>query len=109
MKNCLKVDYQLASNPSESVQIPIRYRVVEDTDLCIKTVYCDVDLPRERIPKWLKPSSFEMVNHYKAGMHVIHYNDGEVNNIDAEFFRYKLYSDIMLKERLKEGLQMEHC
>ena len=110
MKNCLQIYYQLATDPNKSVQIPMRYRmIVDDADLCTKTVYCDVDLPHEKIPSWLKPATFEMVNHYRSGIHVIHYNDGKVRNMDAEFFRYKLFAEIMLKERLKEGIHMENC
>lgn len=109
MHHHISIDYQLVSRPKENVQIPVRYRVVDNTDLCTKTVYCDVDLPGERMPEWLSPTTFQMVNHYSEGIHVIHYNDGEVTNPDAEFFRYKLFSAIMLKERLKEGLKMEHC
>lgn len=109
MKRKIEVAYQLATNPDETLTIPVRYKLTDDADLCIKVLQCEVDLPETSIPGWLIPTSFKIVNHYKAGMHIIHYNDIDVSNMDAEFFRYKLYADIMLKERLKEGQGMEHC
>lgn len=109
MEHLIKVKYRLVSNPETVFQIPIRYHIVEDVEHCIKTVHCYVDLPERAIPSWLHPTSFEMVNHYQSGLHMIYYKDKEEISIDVEFFRYKLYAEIMLVERLKEGRKMEHC
>lgn len=109
VKHRIEVKYQLATDPEEVVNVPVRYKLTDDGELCIKILHCEVDLPETNVPGWLMPRSFQIINHYKAGMHIIHYNDLDVSNMDAEFFRYKLYADIMLKERLKEGVGMEHC
>lgn len=109
MKQEIEVHYQLVKKPGETVAVPIQYKVVDDTEQCIKTVYCAVNLPEDSIPHWLSPAVFSIVNHYHKGMHRIDYNHEEVDNVDAEFFRYKMYADIMVRERLKEGIRMEHC
>jgi hypothetical protein len=109
MNHLIQIQYQPPTDPNEFLDIPVQYKVVDDTEQCIKTVYCTVDLPTSGIPQWLNRTSFEMVTHYRSGVHIVHYYDHEVTNIDAEFFRYKLYADIMLIEKLKEGKEMEHC
>ena len=86
MHHKIQISFQLATNTREIVRIPIVYKIIEDTEKCTKTVYCRVDLPPECIPKWLSPTSFEMVNHYKSGMHVVHYKAGELRTLMRSSF-----------------------
>lgn len=99
MQKRILIAYKLADG-NGIINIPVVYEVEEDTALCLKIIRCRVDLPESALPAWLYPITFEISTHNRYGFHVTSYNDKDVRTLDAEFFRYKAYADIVLQERL---------
>lgn len=99
-------------NGKEKKIIPVLYDVEDKGDQCLQIIRCTVGLPTNEIPVWLHPQKFDLITHIREGMQVIDYGkepDGELRTLDAEFFRYKVYSEILFKEQKRSAGEFSDC
>ena len=91
--------YYYAAASGEKKVIPVLYDVEQRTEGGVQVIHCTVGLPDSQIPGWLHPNKFDLITHLREDMQVIDYNAGhELRTLDAEFFRYKVYSEILFRE-----------
>ena len=94
----------------EKKVIPVLYDVEERQDQGMQIMRCRIGLPENELPAWLNPEQFNLITHTRDGMQIIDYGtyqNPELRTIDADFFRYKVYSEIVFRERkyLSDGWQ----
>ena len=92
--------------------IPVLYDVEEKTEQCMQIIRCTVNLPKNEVPAWLYPQKFDLITHIREGMQVIDYSanhSAELRTLDAEFFRYKVYSEIVFREQKRLADAFAQC
>ena len=97
----IDIHYFAPSNGEKKV-IPVLYDVEDQMEHCMQIIRCTVGLPNNEMPAWLYPRKFDLITHIREDMHVVDYNpvnNAELRTLDAEFFRYKVYSEILFKEQ----------
>ena len=90
--------------------IPVLYDVEDIKDECLQIMHCTVGLPHHELPTWLHPAKFDFITHLCEGMQIIDYPEDEVaelRTLDADFFRYKVYSEIMFREQRRRNSEQD--
>ena len=102
----IDIHYYTKSGGEKKV-IPVMYNVEQTvTDPCRQIIHCKVDMPNGDVPAWLHPQKFDLLTHICDDINVVDYNairDPELRTLDSEFFRYKVYSEILFRELKKIG------
>lgn len=97
----------------EKKVIPVMYAVEQhEADPCRQIIHCHVGLPKAEMPKWLHPQTFDLMTHISDDINVVEYDtsrDTELRTLDAEFFRYKVYSEILFRELKKLSKKQPNC
>jgi hypothetical protein len=100
VENHITITHQPLSNPHQFCRLPVLYQVEKDAEINAPVVHCAVDIPREYIPAWLHPMPMGTTHYSSDGMHMVLYNLGDVVTVDAVAFCRKLYTEVMVKEKL---------
>jgi hypothetical protein len=97
-----RIDIYYTRTGGEKKVIPVLYDVEEMKDTSTQILHCTVSLPKEEIPNWLYPERFDFITHLREDLNIIDYGgprELELRTLDADFFRYKVYSEILFREQ----------
>lgn len=109
--NQIDIHYYAPSSGEKKV-IPVLYDVENNEEHCMQIIHCTVGLSKAEIPSWLHPHKFNLITHIRDGMQVADYGpagSAELRTLDAEFFRYKVYSEIVFKEQRARSKKYDVC
>lgn len=106
--NQIDIHYYTRTGGEKKV-IPVIYDVENRQEECMQIMHCEIGLPESEQPAWLHPRKFDLITHVREDLQIIDYSsqhDTELRTLDADFFRYKVYSEIMFRElnRMKEAM-----
>lgn len=90
----------------EKKVIPVLYDVEDRQEQAMQIMHCTIGLPQNEMPAWLHPEKFDLITHKREGMQIIDYSehhDTELRTLDADFFRYKVYSEILFREQQRQN------
>jgi hypothetical protein len=111
LMNQIDIHYYTRTGGEKKV-IPVLYDVEDREDQSMQIMHCTIGLPKHEIPSWLHPLKFDLITHLREGMQIIDYSvphDTELRTLDADFFRYKVYSEILFREQNRLNENMGHC
>jgi hypothetical protein len=109
--NQIDIHYYTRTGGEKKV-IPVLYDVEDNKDLCMQIMHCRIGLPHEEMPSWLHPEKFELITHMREGLQIIDYSEHhetELRTLDADFFRYKVYSEILFREQQRLNDAFAQC
>ena len=107
----IDIHYYTATGGEKSV-IPVTYDVEDHKDECMQIIHCTVGLPQNETPSWLHSRKFELITHIREGIQLVDYvasANHELKTLDAEFFRYKVYSEIVFREQRRLSGSLAEC
>ena len=107
----IEIHYYTATSGEKKV-IPVTYNVEDHKDECMQIIHCSVGLPKNEIPSWLHPLTFNLITHIREGIQLVDYAasaNHELRTLDAEFFRYKVYSEIVFREQRRLNGALAEC
>jgi cobyrinic acid a,c-diamide synthase len=109
--NQIDIHYYTRTGGEKKV-IPVIYDVEDRKDQCMQIMHCRVGLAQHEMPTWLYPEKFDLITHMREGMQIIEYSphqDAELRTLDADFFRYKVYSEILFREQKRLADSYGQC
>lgn len=109
--NQIDIHYYAPSNGEKKV-IPVYYDIEDNKEHCMQVIRCRIGLSKSEMPDWLHPSKFDLITHIREGMQVADYSavgNSELRTLDAEFFRYKVYSEIVFREQRALARKYNSC
>ncbi len=109
--NLIDIHYSTRAGGEKKV-IPVMYDVEDCEDECMQIMHCTIGLPKSELPAWLYPIQFDLITHLRDGMQIIDYtiqDEAELRTLDADFFRYKVYSEILFREQSRQNAAFDRC
>jgi hypothetical protein len=107
-----QIDIYYTRTGGEKKVIPVLYDVEERTDLAMQIMHCTISLPQDEMPNWLHPQKFDLITHRHDELQMIDYEEHHeafLRTLDADLFRYKVYSEILFREQQRLGGMHPEC
>lgn len=102
MNKLIHVAIQL-TQADEFVSIPVSYTIIQENE--IATIYsCKVDMPVEKIPKWLLDTEFSFRKVYKNGVTIMSKMHSSLHNVDTCLFVDEVMQHIRTRELVSKQL-----
>lgn len=105
-----QINIQFAVGNGQKI-FPVFYAVENREEDCLQIFRCSVALPDTQRPSWLCPSEFELVTHIRDGVQMVDYNASahQPCSLEEEWFRYKVYAEILFQEMRKRSGKFPQC
>lgn len=107
-----QIDIYYTRSGGERKVIPVLYDVEEMKEMSMQIMHCTIGLPKEEMPSWLHPEKFDLITHMREDLQIIDYSgphEAELRTLDADFFRYKVYSEILFREQQRQNDTFAEC